>query len=105
MTNFAKLSLGIIAALTMATPLAAHANEPAMHSSIWNSVGETRLTEQQYFATYDADRSGSLDNEEYAVLSTEGHAHGAFEILDMNRDGKLSLSELEGNESQRMAVR
>jgi hypothetical protein len=105
MAHLTKLTLSILAVSALMTPLAAHANEPAMHSSIWNSVGETRLTQQQYFTTYDADRSGSLEQDEYADLTGKGHGHGAFEALDTNRDGKLSLSELEGNESQRMAVR
>lgn len=105
MTNLAKFSLGILAASALLSPLAAQANEPAMHDSIWNTIGESRMTQQQYFTTYDADRSGSLEKKEYTALVEEGHGDGTFEALDINKDGKLSLAELEGIESQRMAVR
>ncbi len=102
MTIISRLAVCFLATAAL-TPLSAHAYEGTDKASIWNSFDQPRMTQQQYFTTFDADRSGSLDQKEYAALSKQGHATSQFHALDINRDGKLSLAELEGIESQRMA--
>lgn len=62
-----------------------------------------QLTEQQFFTSFDSDRSGGLTIDEYMAMNAQGHTKGDFTVLDINGDGRLSLAELEGIESQRMA--
>lgn len=88
---------------TVASPVVVRANDPVQERSIWQNLDTPQMTQQQYFTTMDADRSGSLDRKEYEGLTRQGHGFTPFDELDVNHDGKLSLAELEGNEFPRMA--
>lgn len=97
----AQYSLGLLAIAALFAPLTARASDPGTGNISYPQPRQ--MAEQFHFTTYDSDRSGSLDMKEYGRMSKDGFASNSFEQLDVNGDGKLSLAELEGIESQRMA--
>ncbi len=88
MKTVSKFAFTALLAGAMIAPLAANANT-------------SDKTAQQVFTKADTDRSGSVNLTEYtqykadAQESTTGDAKDEFASLDVNKDNKLSMAEMQ----------